>query len=133
MTLNTSVAVWYNGGHYDIVDNLSDLAQKIHKMAVSRAELADRKYRLVNRITFVFREGSVGIDPLFELDRMSPGNYSSTPCVYLRMSDEGQWELRDENNDLVDMKALDIAKGVVNYFSDEKEFQQIFSISGIGA
>ncbi|MGI4835839.1 MAG: hypothetical protein ACRYFK_20485 [Janthinobacterium lividum] len=125
--LTSPVAVWYDNGRFDYVGSLSDLAQKIHKMVITEAELSDQSYRLKNRITLIYREASLGVDPIFELDRMCVDNHSSTPQAYLRMSNDGQWELRDGYNNLVDLKAIDNARELKNYFTDEASFKKEFS------
>ena len=125
--LTSPIAVWYDNGRFDYVDSLSDLAQKIHKMVVTEAELSDQNYRLKNKITLIYREASLGVDPIFELDRMEVDNYSSTPQAYLRMSNDGEWELRDGYNNLVNLKAIDDARKLKNYFTDEASFKKEFS------
>ena len=96
-------------------------------MVVTEAELSDQSYRLKNRITLIYREASLGVAPIFELDRMDMDNYSSTPQAYLRMSNDGEWELRDGYNSLVNLKAIDDGRKLKNYFTDEVSFKKEFS------
>lgn len=124
--LTPPVAVWYDYGRFDYVSSLLDLAQKIHKTVVTEAELSNQDYRLTNKITLIYREASLGVDPVFELDRMKVDDYASTPQAYLRMSNDGEWELRDGYNNLVDLKATDGARELKNYFTDEVSFKGEF-------
>ncbi|GAB3585713.1 hypothetical protein [Hymenobacter daeguensis] len=125
------IAVWFENGQYYCPTDLSDLAQQIHKMSVSRDDLMDRAYRLKNRLTFIYRKGDVGIDPIFELDSMRPANYSSTTYAFLRMSDDNEWEVRDADNNVVSLKAVDGARDLVNFYKNESAFRKLLPNSGL--
>ena len=126
-----SVAVWFENGEYYCPTDLSDLAQQIHKMSVSQNDLRDRSYRLKNRLTFIYREGDVGVDPIFELDSMRPADHCSTTYAFLRMSDDQKWEVLDANNNLVSLKAIGEASDLVNYYKNESAFRKLLPNSGL--
>lgn len=125
------IAVWFENGEYYCPTDLSDLAQQIHKMTVTQDNLKDRSYRLKNRLTFIYREGDVGVDPIFELDSMRPANHSSTTYAFLRMSDDNKWEVRDADNSLVSLKAVDEASDLVNFYKNESAFRKLLPNSGL--
>ena len=128
------VAVWYDNAHYQLCEDLNELAQLIHRMTVSEADILNKAYRLKNRITLVYRQGEggfAGSDPIFELDSMRLNNYSSTEYAYLTTSEDGDWELRDEDNNLVSLKAIDEAKDINNYFKSIDRFHSRFPKSGL--
>ena len=128
------VVVWFENGHYQYIESLADLAQQIHKMNVTDADLANQRYRFKNRLTLIYREGDGGPikdDPIFELDSMELNNYSSSAHAFLRKSDDGEWELVDDENNLVSLEAIAEAKNITNFFKNEAAFRKLFPESGI--
>ncbi|GAB2461285.1 hypothetical protein GCM10011375_12360 [Hymenobacter qilianensis] len=131
---STPVVVWFEKGRYQHIESLADLAQQIHKMNVTDTDLANQNYRLKNRLTLIYREGDGGptkSDPIFKLDSMELNNYSSSPHAFLRKSNAGEWELRDNENNLVPLKAISEAKNINNFFKNEEAFRKLFPKAGI--